>query len=56
MIESYGKLTVLRFGFIKGSSPLIIGLDVLQYPKIENNEHRLSFKRPTDKSKRVFYT
>lgn len=56
VIGSHGKPTVLKCNLIQGITALITGLDVPRYAKIDNNQHRLLFKRPTDKSKRFFST
>lgn len=48
VIESHEKLTVLKLVLIQGISALMIGSDGLQYADVDNNEHHLSFKRPTE--------
>lgn len=56
MVDSAKKPTVFKFDLSEGSSPPIIGLDLLQHAQINNNEHWLSFKRLSDKSERQFST
>lgn len=50
------KPTVLKFDLLETSAPMIVGLDVLKYATIDNMQRKLSFKAPTDKSERLFYT
>lgn len=50
------KPNVLKFDLIEGSSPITIGLDVLQYASMHKIQHRLSSKRSSDKPERIFLT
>lgn len=56
VIDKNGKPIVLKFDLVERSSPMIIGLDILQYANIDNTQGNLSFKRPTDISERSFST
>lgn len=56
VIYSVKRQTVSKLDLIEGSSLSSTSVDLLQHPQINNNEHWLSFKRPTDKSERQFST
>lgn len=56
VMDYNNKPIVLIFDSIEGSLPVIVGLDILQYAKIDNTQHKLSCRCSTDTSERTFST
>lgn len=54
--DGHEKSTTIKFSLLEGSFPLTIGLNCLLLAKIEDRKQVLSFRRPTNQSKRTFAT
>lgn len=46
-MDAEGKPPVMKFDLIEGNTPLFVGLDILQYARIDNFANKLSlFQAP----------
>lgn len=54
--DTYGKETKIPFDLIDGSSPLLLGLDVMQHAVSKNNIGRVTFQRPQNFGQKTFRT
>lgn len=47
-MDANEKPTVIKFDLIQESVVLLVSLDILQYAKVDNHSHNLSFKQPIE--------